>query len=297
MKHFLDIESLSKEQIEQLLQRAFYFKQQVQFPNFENELVAYLFYENSTRTRISFELAAHHLSMKSIIVDLKHSSESKGETIEDTIKTLGAMGIQYCVMRHSQNYLPQNLASMNQTMQIINAGDGTHAHPSQALLDIMTISEKKPDLQNLKVAIIGDVRHSRVANSFQQIALKLGIGELIFVAPPVWQFENLVYGQTCTDLKEGLQEADVVMCLRVQKERIQNEFQLDLQYYRQHYALTKEIISFAKPNALVMHPGPLNRGIEIDKEVAESKNSVILEQVSNGVFARMAIFEALVNHS
>jgi aspartate carbamoyltransferase catalytic subunit len=295
MNHFLEISELSRQQIDSLLKTALMFKQQNSYPAYPSHPVAFLFYENSTRTRVSFEMAAKHLSMPTIHLDMASSSESKGETIEDTLENLAAMGIKQAVVRHQQNGIQQRLAQqLGPKIHIINAGDGTQGHPSQALLDLMTILEKKPNVSQLKVAILGNIRHSRVANSFQHIAKTMGIGELVLIAPEVWQPEIIHYGQSTTQLSEGLANADVIMCLRVQRERLEDSDQMDLNFYRNHYALTAKHLSYAKPDAMVMHPGPMNRGIEIDDEIADGPQSVILKQVSNGVYARMAIFDALV---
>jgi aspartate carbamoyltransferase catalytic subunit len=295
MKHFLEISQLSRPQIEALLERAIYFKHHDTYPLYPKQTVAHLFYETSTRTRVSFELAAHHLGMKVVLLDLASSSETKGEVIEDTVRTLKAMGIQHFVIRHKQDGLQQHLAEcMGDDIHIINAGDGTHAHPSQGLLDMMTIVEHKPQLNQLKIAIIGDLKHSRVANSFQCISRALGVGELVLVAPEAWHPQTLHYGSVTSDLKEGLKDADVVMCLRVQRERLLVSEHLDLEAYRLNFALTEQSLAYAKPDALVMHPGPVNRGVEIDSNVADGLRSCILSQVQNGVFARMAIFDALV---
>jgi aspartate carbamoyltransferase catalytic subunit len=296
MNHFLEISQLSRQQIESILQRAIYFKQNNNYPVYKKDTVAHLFYENSTRTRVSFELAAQRLAMPVVNLDLQSSSETKGEVIEDTVRTLAAMGIQHFVIRHKQEGLQQSLADkMGNTVHIINAGDGTHAHPSQAFLDMMTIIEEKPRLEQLKIAIVGNIRHSRVANSFQCNCAQLGIGELVLVAPELWQPQTLHYGRVTQSLYDGLAEADVVICLRVQRERLQESDQLDLETYRHEFALTKESLAYAKPDVMVMHPGPVNRGIEIDSEVADGANSFILRQVSNGVFVRMAIFDALIS--
>lgn len=294
MSHFLEISQLSRQQIEALLQRALAFKKQSNFPAYPQYTVANLFYENSTRTRVSFELAANHLSMSVVNLDLQHSSESKGEVIEDTIQTLAAMGIQYFVIRHKEDGLQQRLAdNLGNSIHIVNAGDGAHAHPSQAVLDMMTIMEQKPDLTQLKIAVLGNVKHSRVANSFQCICSKLGVGELVLVAPELWRPDTLHYGRVTSDLREGLAGADVVVCLRVQRERLLEAEHLDLDAYRRDFALTEVSLRYAKPDAMVMHPGPMNRGIEIDSAVADGKQSFILQQVKNGVFARMAILESL----
>lgn len=294
MNHFLEISQLSRQQIESLLQRALEFKYQSDYPHYRHDTVANLFYENSTRTRVSFELAANHLSMPVVNLDLQSSSETKGEVIEDTINTLAAMGIRYFVIRHQQDGLQQNLANhLGDAVHIINAGDGTHAHPSQALLDMLTITEQKPQLAQLKIALLGNVRHSRVANSFQHICSKLGVGELVFIAPELWQPQSPHYGRVTNNIHEGLEDADVVICLRVQRERLLAEDHLDLDSYRNDFALTQKSLAYAKPDAMVMHPGPMNRGVEIDSDVADGAQSFILEQVANGVFARMAIFDAL----
>lgn len=295
MKHFLEISQLSRSQVEQLLERVFQFKTQIQYPIIKGHTVANLFYENSTRTRISFELAANNLSLPVVNVDLHYSSESKGEIIEDTMRTLSAMGIDCFVIRHKQEGIQQQLATLlDDSAHIINAGDGTHAHPSQALLDMVTIIEHKPKLADLKIAVIGNIKHSRVANSFQAICNLLGVGELVFIAPKIWQPQQVAFGRVSDDINEGLKDADVVMCLRVQKERLLETEHMDLEGYRRDFALTKASIAKAKPDAIVLHPGPINRGIEIDSEIADSKQSCILRQVRNGVFARMAILEAVL---
>ncbi len=295
MGHFLEISQLTCQQIQSLLERANHFKRQTEYPKYSSEVVAPLFYENSTRTRVSFELAAKHLSMKVVHLDLQNSSETKGEVIEDTISTLAAMGIRYFVIRHQSNDLPQQLAAhfINEGIHIINAGNGTHAHPTQALLDMMTILEKKPNLSDLKIAIVGNIKHSRVANSFQCISKSLGVGELILIAPEIWHPETVHYGSVTTEIKEGLQDADVVMCLRVQKERLLASEHFNIDKYRNQFAITSRTLAFAKKDALVMHPGPINRGIEIDSDIIDGLQSCVLTQIKNGVFARMAVLDSL----
>lgn len=295
MNHFLEISQLSRQQIETVLQRAIDFKLEPLYPVYAQHTVANLFYENSTRTRVSFEMAANHLSMPVINLDVQNSSENKGEIIADTVKTLAAMGIQYFVVRHKQERLQQELATLlGNSVHIINAGDGTHAHPSQAILDMMTIMEQKPHLDKLKIAVLGNIKHSRVANSFQSICSKLDIGELVLIAPELWQPVNPEYGRVTDNLKEGLADADVVICLRVQRERLLDTEHLDLESYRRDFALTEHSLAYARPDAMVMHPGPINRGVEIDSVVADGEQSFILQQVANGVFARMAIFDSLI---
>lgn len=298
MKHLLDVCDLSCQEINALIQRGIYFKQHAQYPQYPQLTMANLFYENSTRTRVSFEMAANALGIRVVNLDLNRSSESKGEMIEDTVNTLAAMGIRLFVIRHAQDDLPAHLAAhCNGQVQIINAGDGRHAHPSQALLDMMTIVENKPDLQQLKIAIVGNLRHSRVANSFQHIAARMGVGELVLVAPEIWQPQTVHFGHVTESLQDGLAGADVVICLRVQQERLGKDEQVDPDVIRQQYALTRSTLALAKPDAMVMHPGPVNRGVELDSDVADSPRSFILQQVANGVFMRMAILEALATES
>lgn len=292
MKHFIDTSEKSSKELSKLIERALYFKNTESHPTYPEFSVAHLFYEHSTRTRVSFELAAKKLSMTVINLDPSTSSEQKGEEAQDTIKTLVAMGIRCFVVRHVQEGFPEMLADVcGDRAHIINAGDGTHAHPSQAMLDLMTIVEEKPDLASLKIAVLGNVRHSRVAHSFQLACSLLGVGDLVMVAPEIWQPKTLQYGRVTDSLQEGLMGADVVMCLRVQKERLAGNEHLDLAHYRQAYALTEKHLALAKKDAMVMHPGPVNCGIEIDREVVDGPQSVILRQVQNGVFMRMAIFE------
>ena len=295
MKHLLNIKQLTHHEITSLIQRALHFKHNPIYPCYSHCTLANLFYENSTRTRVSFELAANHLGVHVVNLALQQSSESKGEVIEDTIKTLSAMGIQLFVMRHKQNGLPQLMSdACSSAMHIINAGDGTHEHPSQALLDMMTIMQYMPQLEKLKIAIVGDVLHSRVANSLQSLCALMKVRELVLVAPEIWHSTvRSSYGSITSSLRQGLQDADVVIALRVQKERLQINETMDLAAYHSEYAITQTSLAWAKPDAIVLHPGPLNRGIEIDSGVADGPRSRILEQVKNGVFIRMAILEAL----
>lgn len=296
MKHLLDITQLKLSNVEQLLTKAMDFKKGIALPNYSSYRLANLFYENSTRTRISFELAAKNLAIPVVNFDLAHSSESKGEMIEDTVSNLTAMGINLFVIRHTQEQLQHQLAQkIGNTAHIINAGDGQHAHPSQALLDYMTIRELKSG--KLKVAIIGDILHSRVANSLQCLFALMDIGELVMVAPEIWQPKHIHYGRVTSSLREGLEKADVIICLRVQQERLLDNEQLNLVSYRKQFALTQESLSLAKANAIVMHPGPVNRGIEIDADIVDGARLVILQQVKNGVFMRMAIIDSLLSSS
>ncbi|ASQ45244.1 aspartate carbamoyltransferase catalytic subunit [Legionella clemsonensis] len=294
MKHFLEISQLTHQEINALLERALYFKNTPHYPDYSKHTVATLFYENSTRTRVSFELAAKKLAMTVVDLNLQTSSEVKGEAIEDTVATLAAMGIDLFVIRHSQNGLQQALANrFKDKVKIINAGDGQHAHPSQALLDFMTIYEQKPQFSALKIAIVGNIRHSRVANSLQCLCSTLGVKELALVAPEIWQPQRVHFGYVTDSLPKGLDGADVIICLRVQHERLQKNEHLDLHTYRQNFALTVKTLNYAKSDVMLLHPGPINRGVEIDSDVADGPQSFILQQVINGVFIRMAILDAL----
>lgn len=298
MKHFLTINQLSHSEIMHLLERATHFKSMQQYPCFSNVTMANLFYEPSTRTRISFEMAAKNLGIRVVNIDIAHSSVTKGEMIEDMLQNLYAMGIQIFVLRHSQNGLPQALVeACAADVHLLNAGDGTHEHPSQALLDLLTIVQHKPDLSRLKIAIVGDILHSRVSNSLQALFGIVGVGELILVAPEIWHPKTKpAHVKITTSLQEGLRDADVVITLRVQKERLQASETLNLHNYHAAYAITQTSLAWAKPDAMVMHPGPINRGVEIDNDVADGKQSYILAQVKNGVFMRMAMLESLAKH-
>lgn len=298
MKHFLEIGQLSCADVERLLKRANDFKKNKQFPKMNGLAMANLFYEPSTRTRVSFEMAGHNLGMHVVNLNLTQSSATKGEMIEDMIYNLHAMGISLFVIRHSQNGLPQAMVgTFCSGIHVINAGDGTHEHPTQALLDLMTILQQKPDLEKLKIVIVGDVLHSRVANSLQGLCALMGVGKLTLVAPEIWYPQTLpVHGSVTSSLQEGMQDADVVIALRIQKERLHADERMDLATYHAKYAITKTSLAWAKPDLMVMHPGPMNRGIEIDSDVADGKHSFILKQVKNGVFMRMAIIEALTSY-
>lgn len=294
MNHFLEIAQLSRGDIEQLLQQALLFKKTQHYPQYHGSILANLFFESSTRTRVSFELAAKRLGMDVINLDLATSSQNKGETLEDTVKTLSAMGIGLFAVRHRENGLPDRLAKSLPDVHIINAGDGTHAHPSQAMLDLMTIVEKKPRIADLKIVIVGDIRHSRVANSLLHVFKLMEVAHVMLVAPPNWSGEKQIYGDSTSSLAEGLEDADVVIVLRVQHERLSVDEQIDLFMYQQQYRVTQERLSRARPDVVVMHPGPVNRDIEIASDVVDSVQSLILTQVHNGVLMRMAILDAFL---
>ena len=259
-------------------------------PTLKGKTVCTLFFENSTRTLMSFELAASRLSADVVSFSASTSSLAKGESLQDTIYTLNAMGIDLYIIRHSYPGSPQ-LVNKYSGKPILNGGDGRHAHPTQALLDIFSIWEKRGPLKGMKVTIVGDIAHSRVVRS-NLIGMKT-LGAEVTVCGPrtlVPGFLPEIYGcKVEYDLKTALKDADVVMGLRMQMERQADGLFPSLEEYTKNYILSKESVKWAKKDALIMHPGPMNRGIEILPEIADSSNSVIIEQVANGVAVRMAL--------
>ncbi|MBM3737336.1 MAG: aspartate carbamoyltransferase catalytic subunit [Acidobacteria bacterium] len=301
MAGLLGIEDLSRDEIRSILDRARDFQQTPSQPVRKYELlrgkmIVNLFFESSTRTRTSFEIAAKRLGADAVSITASGSSVSKGESLVDTLNTLGAMRPNGIVMRHAASGAPHFLAR-HLAIPIINAGDGTHEHPTQALLDARTILDHRESLEGLRVAIIGDIAHSRVARSNMYLLSKFG-AQVVLCGPPTLlpaEFAQLARGVTLTwDMHEAIEGADVIMMLRVQLER-QNETPFPASEYFSFYGLRLEHISLAKPDVLVMHPGPINRGRELSSEVADSQRSVILNQVENGVAVRMAVLERMLN--
>ncbi len=296
----LGIEALGREQIEALLGRGRYYKpmqaQSVKkLDTLRGKTIVNLFFEASTRTRTSFEIAAKRLGADTISISAQGSSLSKGESLVDTLNTLDAMRPDAIVMRHSASGAPHFLARFLPT-PIINAGDGTHEHPTQALLDALTILDYRGSLEGLRVAIIGDIAHSRVARSNIHLLSKFGVDLVLCGPAPLLPPElvKLAPGITLTsNIEEAVTGADVIMMLRVQLER-QHETSFPKNEYFQFYGLSLDHIRLAKPNVIVMHPGPINRGREIASDVADSPQSVILNQVENGVAVRMAVLEQVV---
>ena len=296
----LGIEHLERSEIEAILTRAKDYQplQDHAFKRLDilkGRMIVNLFYEASTRTRTSFEIAAKRLGADAISITAAGSSVSKGESLVDTLNTLVAMRPNAIVMRHAASGAPHFLAR-HLPIPIINAGDGTHEHPTQALLDARTILDRRGSLEGLRVAIIGDIAHSRVARSNVYLLSKFGVdivlcgpasllpSELAAIAPGV----RLSY-----DIRDAIQGADVIMMLRVQLER-QHEAAFPASEYFQYYGLRLEHLELAKPEVIVMHPGPINRGREIASDVADSQRSVILNQVENGVAVRMAVLELIL---
>ena len=296
MEHLCDIQSLSTEQIRMLIHRAQSFLPPSDQADLIGESVGLCFFEPSTRTRLSFELAAKHLGAHVLNLGA-NTSLSKGETIADTSLNLAAMGMRYLVIRHPEIGIAQQIADcVPSNVHVINAGDGTHAHPSQALLDMLTIANHKADFERLKITIVGDLKHSRVARSQIAAMEKLGVADIQLVAPDSLQLE--ASGPSIShsdDLKTSLKDADVVIALRTQVERMSSDDVPNPDIYRKTFGLSEEKLALAKPDAILMHPGPVVRGIELDDAAADGPQSVILEQVTCGVAMRMAILQMLSN--
>jgi aspartate carbamoyltransferase catalytic subunit len=299
-KGLLGIEHLDRTEIEAILKRAKQF-QPGEGETFQRldvlkgKTVVNVFFEASTRTRTSFEIAAKRLGADTISITAAGSSVSKGESLVDTMNTLVAMRPHAIVMRHAASGAPQFLAR-HLSIPIVNAGDGTHEHPTQALLDALTILDRKPTLEGLRVAIIGDIAHSRVARSNVHLLAKFG-AEIVLCGPASLlpqELARLAPGVTLTnDIEVAIKDADVVMMLRVQLER-QHEVPMAAGEYFQFYGLRLDHMTRARPEAIVMHPGPINRGRELSSEVADSQKSVILNQVENGIAVRMAVLERVL---
>ncbi len=305
LKHLLTIEGLPAGIITQILDTAESFvgvaeREVKKVPLLRGKTVCNIFFENSTRTRTTFEIAAKRLSADVINLNVNTSSQSKGETILDTIDNLTAMHADMFVVRHAQSGAAHLIAKhVAPHIHVVNAGDGRHAHPTQGLLDVFTIRRYKPDMHNLRVAIVGDVLHSRVARSEIHALTTLGVPEVRVIAPKTLlpaDVEKLGV-QVYHDMREGLRDVDVVMMLRLQNERMNGAMLPSAQEYFKSYGLTQEKLALARPDAIVMHPGPMNRGVEIDSAVADGKQSVILPQVTFGIAVRMAVMSILAGNA
>lgn len=301
LKHLLTIEGLPRGIINQILDTAESFvgvaeREVKKVPLLRGKTVCNIFFENSTRTRTTFEIAAKRLSADVINLNVNTSSQSKGETILDTVDNLTAMHADMFVVRHAQSGAAHLIAKhVAPHIHVINAGDGRHAHPTQGLLDVFTIRRYKPDMHNLRVAIVGDVLHSRVARSEIHALTTLGVPEVRVIAPKTLLPEHVekMGVHVYHDMAEGLKDVDVVMMLRLQNERMNGAMLPSAQEYFKCYGLTQEKLKLAKPDAIVMHPGPMNRGVEIDSAVADGTQSVILPQVTYGIAVRMAVMSIL----
>ncbi len=303
LRHFLDIEGLSRELLTEILDTAESFTSVTdrsikKVPILRGKTVANLFFEASTRTRSTFELAAQRLSADILTLDINTSATVKGESLLDTLRNLEAMQIDMFVIRHrdsgSAHFFAQHVGP---GVSVLNAGDGQHAHPTQAMLDMFTIRRYKQDFTRLRVAIVGDILHSRVARSQIHALNTLLTGEVRVIAPPTLlpkEAESLGV-RVFHDLDAGLEDVDVVIMLRLQKERMSGALlPSEAEYYRL-YGLTTERLKRARPDAIVMHPGPANRGIEIESAVMDGPRSVILNQVSYGIAVRMAVMSMIAS--
>jgi aspartate carbamoyltransferase catalytic subunit len=304
LRHFLTLDGLSRDELEQLLDLAqFYVRVPGDMPPRDQTLagrtVANLFFEPSTRTRVSFDLAARRLGADVVNLDLQSSSRVKGETVLDTIYTLQSMLVDVFVMRDAEPGLPAYVAQhVAPHACVLNAGEAHVSHPTQGLLDTLTIRQRKGDMRELCVAIVGDILHSRVARSTGRALLTLGVGELRFVSPSSLMPgpDEFTEASRHTSLVEGIRGADVVMALRIQRERMPDAASLDADAFNLEWGITIENLRHAKPDAIVMHPGPMNRGVEITDEVADGPQSVIRQQVGNGVAVRMAVLATIVRN-
>ncbi len=304
LQHLLTIEGLPRETITHILDTATSFvgvtaREVKKVPLLRGKSVFNLFFENSTRTRTTFEIAAKRLSADVINLNIAVSSHAKGETLLDTVDNLSAMHADMFVVRHAESGAPHLIAShVASHLHVVNAGDGRHAHPTQGLLDLYTIRHYKKDFNRLSVAIVGDVLHSRVARSLIHALTIMGtpdirvIGPMTLIPAGAEKLGVKVY----YDLKQGLRDVDVVVMLRLQSERMRGALLPSAQEFFKYYGLTPEKLALAKPDAIVMHPGPLNRGVEIDSAVADGSHAVILSQVTFGIAVRMAVMSILAGN-
>jgi len=304
LRHLLSIEGLPKEILLQILDTARPFvsvteREVKKVPLLRGKSIFNLFFEPSTRTRTTFEIAAKRLSADVINLNIATSSQTKGETLLDTVANLSAMHADMFIVRHAQSGAAHLIARhVGEEVHVINAGDGRHAHPTQALLDMFTIREYKGAFTDLRVAIVGDILHSRVARSEIHALTTLGVPEVRVIGPRtllparVSQLGVHVYH----DMEEGLRDVDVVMMLRLQSERMNGALLPSAEEFFKYYGLTPEKLAHAKPDAIVMHPGPMNRGVEIESSVADGQQSVILPQVTFGIAVRMAVMSIVAGN-
>ena len=302
LRHFLTIDGLNRKLLVRIMDVAESFssvtEQQVKkVPLLRGKTIVNLFFENSTRTRNTFELAAKRLSADVLNVNIANSATSKGESLLDTIRNIEAMHVDMFVVRHeasgAAHFIARHVAPH---ISVVNAGDGSHSHPTQAMLDMFTIRQCKGDFSKLKVAIVGDILHSRVARSEILALNTLGAAEVRVVAPKTLLPADVsgLGVNVFHDLDQGLSGVDVIVMLRLQKERMSGAFLPSEHEYFTYFGLTGERLAKANPNAIVMHPGPINRGVEIDSRVADGPQSVILQQVGNGIAVRMAVMSMVL---
>lgn len=311
LQHLLTIEGLQKKIITYILDTAASFvnisdHKVKKIPLMRGKSVFNLFFENSTRTRTTFEIAAKRLSADVINLNISSSSTSKGESLLDTIDNLAAMHADMFIVRHAQSGAPFLIAkhlmdTKRSHVHVINAGDGRHAHPTQGLLDMYTIRHYKKQFTNLCVAIVGDILHSRVARSDIHALIALDVPEIRVIGPRTllpncFEFFEKKGVRIFYQIEQGLKDVDVIIMLRLQNERMNNALLPSAQEFFKNYGLTQKRLTLAKSNAIVMHPGPMNRGVEIDSTVADGKQSVILHQVTFGIAIRMAVMSIIINN-
>lgn len=302
LRHFLTIEGLPRQTLTDILDTAENFstvgiQQAKKVPLLRGKTIVNLFFEPSTRTRTTFELAAKRLSADVLNINIDASSTSKGESLLDMLRNLEAMHCDMFVVRHNTSGAAHFIAEhVAPHISVINAGDGSHAHPTQGMLDAFTIRHHKQDFTQLRVAIIGDIMHSRVARSEIHALNTLGVPEVRVIGPHtlIPREASSLGVHVYHDMREGLRDVDVVMMLRLQRERMAGAMLPSEDEYFMQYGLTEEKLALAKPDAIVMHPGPINRGVEIESAVADGKQSVILEQVTNGLAVRMAVMSMVL---
>lgn len=295
IKHLFGLRGVSKHDIRLILDNAKQFREVLErpvkkVPSLRGMTVVNLFFENSTRTRTSFELAEKRLSADTVNFTSSNSSVKKGETLVDTLRNIEAMKIDIVVVRHKGTGVPKFLAD-NSNAIIVNAGDGAHEHPTQALLDMLTIEEKLGTLEGKNVTIVGDIRHSRVARSNLWGMTTMG-AHVTLCGPSTLVPRNTELMDKVTwegDVKKAVEKADAIIALRLQKERMDDALLPSMREYRNTFGITDELLECAKDKVLIMHPGPINRGVELDSDIADGEHSVILDQVTNGVAVRMAV--------
>ncbi|MBL6702346.1 MAG: aspartate carbamoyltransferase catalytic subunit [SAR86 cluster bacterium] len=302
-KNLINFSDLTKKEIFDLIELAHNFKSEgsQDYRNedlFPDKKIVSLFCEPSTRTKLSFEIAAHNLGAKFIDFDLPNSSMNKGETLEDTLVALEMMGVDLCILRHTESVI-HDLVKHFSNMQFINAGEGTISHPTQTLIDLMTIHESKEIFENLNIAIVGDLDHSRVVNSFMEAIQMVGYKSITFCGHPdlCKNFIDSSIGNFEPELETALQNADVVMALRIQNERLSEKLTISASDYVERYQINVDSLQVAHPEMILLHPGPVNFGIELSKEASDLENCKIRNQIFNGVGMRMAVLTKLFSHS
>lgn len=304
LHHLLSLEGLPADVLKQILDTAESFvgvtqREVKKVPLLRGKAVFNLFFEASTRTRTTFEIAAKRLSADVINLAINVSSQSKGETVLDTVANLAAMQADMFIVRHAASGAPYLIAKhVAPDIHVVNAGDGRHAHPTQGLLDMYTIRHYKGDFTKLRVAIVGDILHSRVARSQIHALTTLGCPEIRVIGPKTLLPAHVgkLGVQVHADMRQGLKDVDVVMMLRLQNERMKGALLPSAQEFYKYYGLTEDKLALAKPDAIVLHPGPMNRGVEIDSSVADGRQSVILPQVTFGIAIRMAVMSILAGN-